>query len=76
MENNPLKGPGELQDNIIYTKELDVPTLNENLITFLKNQVSHEFPDIVNTSREDLLKHQGKLELIASLEYLVNNIDE
>jgi len=73
MDEKSLESPRDLIDKIIYADPKTIPHIDISLIDFLRNNLSNTFPDIVNISRDDLLVHQGKLELVASLEHILNN---
>ena len=75
MDNNELNGPSQVCDNIIYYVG-DKPLITKELIEFLKCNISNEFPNILHGNRDELLMHQGKLELISELEFLYNMSNE
>lgn len=57
-------------DNLIYTDKREVPEINKTLIEFLEKHLSNEFPDILKGNRDELLVHQGKLEVVKALKFL------
>lgn len=59
-------------DNLIYIDKREVPEIKSELIDFLNKCLSSEFPDILHVSRDELLVHQGKLEVIKALTYWHN----
>jgi hypothetical protein len=57
-------------DNLIYTDKREVPEIDKTLIEFLEKHLSNEFPDILKGNRDELLVHQGKLEVVKALKFL------
>ena len=59
-------------DRLLYIDNLERPLISEQLIEFLKKGIDMSYPDIASVPLNELLVHQGKIDLIRTLESIYN----
>lgn len=57
-------------DKLIYIPSHEIPAIPLDLLEFLQEQIPSRFPNLLEDPKEALIHYQGKLDLIAELQFI------